>query len=193
MSTGSGPERLRVVELAKLIVDPSSAKKARLAEPVATSGSVTSKVCATPGGTRGSENVARFSPMRTENCADSWTTDVGLMILPAILVATLLPWPAGRDGKIDDVKAARDRLPSGRGEVDLLEHGRRQLPVDAAHRFLELFEARTERGHLGGQRVARRFGPLQASKKISRGAEPAGREQEDEQSPGEPPNLNAGW
>ena len=51
---------------------------------------VTSNGCATPGGTRGSANVARCSSMRTENCAVSCTTEVGLTILPLMRV----PLPA---------------------------------------------------------------------------------------------------
>ena len=36
-------------------------------------------------------NVARCSPERTEICADSWVTEVGLMTFPAIFI----PLPAG--------------------------------------------------------------------------------------------------
>ena len=90
VSTGSPPARFLVLELEKLIVEPSRAMNSLCVEAAGTSGSVTSNGWATPGGRCGRVNVARCSPARTEICADSCVTEVGLMTFPAIFI----PLPA---------------------------------------------------------------------------------------------------
>ena len=117
--------------------------------------------------------------MRTENCAVSCTTDVGLTILPVMRS----PLARRRQRQIDDVEAARDRLPARRRQVDLLEHRRRQLLADVAHRALELLEARAERRHLGGQRGARRLLALEPPIQVRRRRQRADDEQEHDEAP----------
>ena len=80
-----------MAELEKLIVEPSRVKNSLCVEAAGTSGNVTSNGWATAGGRCGRVKVALCSPERTEICADSCVTDVGLMTFPAIFI----PLPAG--------------------------------------------------------------------------------------------------
>src|SRR4029079_16807202 len=69
VSGGSVSPRLRVVVLAKLIVELSSAKNAFRAVPGGTSPSVTSNGCAIAGGIFVRANVPRCSSIRNEKIA----------------------------------------------------------------------------------------------------------------------------
>src|SRR5580698_4759588 len=97
VSTGS-PARFRVLELEKLIVDPSREKNS-LRVPAGTSGSVTSNGSATAGGRWASVKVARCSPTRTDSCADSCVTEVGLTTFPEIFIPLPVAAPAGVDDR----------------------------------------------------------------------------------------------
>ena len=178
MSIGSVAGRFRVLELEKLIVEVSTAKKARWSGGSG-AGTVTSNGWATRRRqVRQRERRALLADPHRDLRAlmgdgrrvDDLADDAGAA--------------AGRAGAdVDDVEPAGDRLPSGGRQVDLLKHGRGEPPAHLAHRVLELLEPRAD-----GRHVAFQLGPgglflPQRAEQVGGGTQAGQNQQEDERGP----------
>src|SRR6185312_3535839 len=94
------------------------------------------------------------------------------------------PVVAGRAGRqIDDVEPARDRLPPGGRQVDLLKHGRRQPAIHVANRLLELVEAGADGRHLLLEPGTGTLLLPQCAVEVGRGAQAGQNQQQHEQGP----------